>query len=106
MQKLLDTCADELELESGKTMKLDRTDQHGYFFRVTLKEEKSLREAKKFQIIDVIKGGVRFTNKKLSELNESYGEFKEAYEAGQKSVVQELLGIAGIQIFLHQIFMF
>lgn len=94
MQKLLADCADTLGFECGKTVKLDSTEQNGYFFRVTLKEEKSLRQTNKYKIIDVIKGGVRFTNDKLSKLSESYAETKEAYEDGQKNVVQELLHVA------------
>ncbi|XP_045467664.1 DNA mismatch repair protein Msh2 isoform X2 [Harmonia axyridis] len=93
MQKLLRRAIDDLGLEDGR-VKLECTDQHGYFFRVTLKEEHVLRGNKQYSIIDAIKGGVRFTNDKLSEINEDYRGLKENYEQVQKAVVEQILDIA------------
>ncbi|KAL3277162.1 hypothetical protein HHI36_012514 [Cryptolaemus montrouzieri] len=93
MQKLLRRATDDLGFEDGK-VKLECTDQHGYFFRVTLKEEPLLRGNKNYNIIDAIKGGVRFTNDKLSEFNEDYRGLKENYLQQQKAVVEQVLDIA------------
>ncbi|KAK9875018.1 hypothetical protein WA026_005828 [Henosepilachna vigintioctopunctata] len=93
MQKLLRRATDDLGFDDGK-IKLEFTDQHGYFFRVTLKEEPQLRGNKNYNIIDAVKGGVRFTNDKLSEINESYRILKENYEQQQKAVVEQILDIA------------
>lgn len=94
MQKVLGRATDELGLDTKK-MKLECNDQHGYFFRVTLAEEHALRQNKSFRIIDAVKGGVRFTNSKLESLNESYSNIKQSYEQQQRSIVQEILDVAG-----------
>lgn len=95
IQTLLRRAARDLGLETGKTIKIDFTDQHKYFFRVTLKEEPVLRDAKKYRIIDTVKGGVRFTVEQLDDLNSEYVQVTNNYQDTQKNVVEEILNIAG-----------
>ncbi|XP_056633214.1 DNA mismatch repair protein Msh2 isoform X1 [Diorhabda sublineata] len=94
MQKVLSRVANDLDLDKNKGVKLEYTEQLGYFFRVTLKDEKSLRKHKDFKILGAIKGGVRFTNSKLSDLSESYSVVNEEYKERQKNVVKELIEVA------------
>lgn len=94
MQKLLGRVASDLDLEKNKSVKLEYNEQLGYFFRVTLKDEKSLRNHKDIKILGAIKGGVRFTNSKLSDLSENYSTVNEEYEERQKNVVKELVEVA------------
>lgn len=95
MQKVFKSAARDLDLEAGKSIKLECTDQHGYFFRVTLKEEKILRQNKTYKIIDVIKGGIRFNTEELADLNEEYIQINKNYENQQKNIVTEIFEVAG-----------
>ncbi|XP_058820446.1 DNA mismatch repair protein spellchecker 1 [Topomyia yanbarensis] len=93
MKRLLSKVASELGLE-GNSIKLDFVGHHGFHFRISLKDETLIRKSTKFQILDAIKGGVRFTNEKLTDFNAAFASSKESYEEQQKSIVDEVIRIA------------
>ncbi|XP_033113304.1 DNA mismatch repair protein Msh2-like [Anneissia japonica] len=94
MKAVLNKAANDLSLEPSKTMKLESNAQLGFFFRVTRKDEKCLRNNKNFSTIDTNKNGVRFTNSKLRDCNEEYMSAREDYNETQRAVVAEVIDIA------------
>lgn len=86
--------ARDLGLEAGKTIKLESSAQLGYFFRVTRKEEKALRNNKKYHTIDTNKNGVRFHSAAVKQYNQEFVQARDDYNHQQKTVVAEVISIA------------
>lgn len=93
-EKILSRVGSDLKLETSKSVKLESNGQIGYFFRVTLKDEKNLRNNRNYQTIDTNKSGVRFRNSALEGVNETYLKVRRDYEQQQSSVVKEILSVA------------
>ena len=93
MMDLVKTAAHKLNLEP-KSVKLESNPQLGFHFRVTLKDEKGLRNNKAFRVIDTNKSGVRFRNDDLQEINEVYQRARKDYEQHQQGVVKDVLEVA------------
>ncbi|XP_077977328.1 DNA mismatch repair protein Msh2-like [Glandiceps talaboti] len=94
IKRELTKSARDLGVEANKILKLESNSQLGYFFRVTRKEEKIIRNNKKYITIDTNKNGVRFTNTTLRSTNEEYMAAKNSYNETQKAVVTEIVNIA------------
>ncbi|XP_076658764.1 DNA mismatch repair protein spel1 isoform X1 [Halictus rubicundus] len=94
IQAQLGKVAADLSIDAGKTLKLESNQQLGYYFRITLKEEKILRNKKQYTILDSNKAGVRFRSSRLSDLNDDYIASRDKYTVEQKKVVAEIIEIA------------
>ncbi|XP_011169227.2 DNA mismatch repair protein Msh2 isoform X2 [Solenopsis invicta] len=94
IQQQLNKAANDLCLEAGKVIKLENNQQFGYYFRITLKEEKILRNKKHYTILDSNKAGIRFRNNRLNELNDDFTDARNKYMERQKDVITEIVGIA------------
>ncbi|TMS37452.1 hypothetical protein L596_004381 [Steinernema carpocapsae] len=96
IKKRCDKALSEVQAElSNDTIKLDCHSQHGYYFRVTLKEERTIRQAKKIRILDSTKGvGVRFSTRKLDALNDENVELIKEYEESQEVLKKMVLEVA------------
>ena len=77
-----------------KSLKLESTNVHGYFFRVTLKDERVLRKHKNLIILDSAKSGLKFRTPALERLNSEYQGHHKAYMGHQEIVMKEILEIA------------
>nr|XP_032516742.1 DNA mismatch repair protein Msh2 [Danaus plexippus plexippus] len=94
-EKELNKAARDLDMEAGKTIKLENNPQHGFVFRYyILGVEGFLKKDLKYTIVDAIKGGVRFRNSCLGDITENYLQAKAAYEKEQDKVVAEIINIA------------
>ncbi|CAH3191846.1 unnamed protein product, partial [Porites evermanni] len=91
----LNKAARDLGLEAGKSIKLESNNQFGYFFRITKKEEKALRNSKRFTTIDTRKDGIRCNNSALRQLNEQFQGYKETYNDVQSKLANEVIKVAG-----------
>lgn len=101
MNRELAKASRELGLDS---VKLEFVSQHGYHFRVTLKDESELRKSNKYKLLDTARGGARFTSEALTNLNEDFTSSKERYEEAQKDIVDNIIGIAaGYQVPLNNL---
>ncbi|CAO4361538.1 unnamed protein product [Caenorhabditis nigoni] len=86
-EKLRKKYSSKFECEN---MKLDKNSQYGYYFRVTLKDEKAIRK-KDVQILETTKGsGVKFTVSDLTEINDEFLEYHVKYTRAEEEVISML----------------
>ncbi|KIH68338.1 MutS domain V protein [Ancylostoma duodenale] len=85
--------AKRLDIES---VKLDSNPQLGFFYRVTLKEEKNIRKCKSISVIDATKGsGVRFRDGDLADINERYQVLNSIYRTAQQDLERKVIATCG-----------
>jgi DNA mismatch repair protein MSH2 len=75
-------------------VKLEITNQNGYVFRISRKDDTTIRNSKIYTVVSTNKDGIRIQNEALIDLNEKYMEVKSKYEQEQRSVVDEVIRTA------------
>ena len=77
-----------------KNVKLEFTQQHGYTYRVTMKDEKVLRKKNRdLIIVDTNKSGVKFRDRALDRLNREFLAVNSEFEEQQKDVLKQVAEI-------------
>ena len=71
-------------------VKLEENDVHGFFFRVTLKEEKAIRNKKMLHIFDSNKSGLRFRTHEMDLLNSEYMKAKAKHAEHEAYLLSEI----------------
>lgn len=67
---------------------------------MSLKEENLIRNNKNYETIQCNKDGVKFKTKKMQRYNDEFLACTQEYEEKQKTVVDEVLRIASINIYI------
>eukprot|EP00897_Mesotaenium_endlicherianum_P002845 jgi/Mesen1/2589/ME000164S01718 len=95
--------ADDLGLAADKTLKLDKTTQHGHVLRISKKEETHVRKRLNaaYVTLETRKDGVKFTNAKLRRLSEQFAKLTDEYAATQRDLVAKVVEVAAtfVEVF-------
>ena len=88
--------ADDLKMAPEKELKLEHNNMHGWFLRLTKKDETKARKklSASYQVLEAKKDGTKFTNKKLRALSQRRVELDKSYEAQQKHLVDRVVDVA------------
>ena len=88
--------SDDLGMERDKQLKLEHNNMHGWFMRLTKKDETSVRKklSVSYQILEAKKDGTKFTNKKLRGLSEQRVALDRSYESKQRHLVERVVDVA------------
>ncbi|CDW56800.1 DNA mismatch repair protein Msh2 [Trichuris trichiura] len=103
LEKSFDHMSQSLNLEKGKTVKMEWNKQYGYCFRVTIKSQHCLKNQRGIQILDTLKGGIKFTDSRTSHLSEKMTEVKRKYGELQKKTVDTMVEVTAgyLEPFKH-----
>lgn len=104
MNSLWDETCSDLGISKEK-LKLEHNHQHGWFWRLTKKEETQVRGKlqSKYLTFESRKEGTKFTSKKLKQLSESRQELDRTYASQQRQLVDKVVDVASsfAELFLQ-----
>ncbi|KAI0342296.1 DNA mismatch repair protein [Trametopsis cervina] len=84
----------ELDLDLDKKLHLENSQVHGYCFRISKNDQKSINNKKEYIDLATLKNGCYFTTRKLSNLAAEYTETTAMYKSKQSKLVGEIVNIA------------
>lgn len=101
LKKKADAALSDVCAEAGTdNIKLESNTETGFFFRVTLKSEKSIR-ALKVKTVSTKKGsGVTFTTEQLDDLNTDLIDLTSEYDTAQADVEKDVIETCGKKVFV------
>ncbi|CAE6337838.1 unnamed protein product [Rhizoctonia solani] len=88
----------DLGLELDKKLHLENNPSHGYCFRLSKSDAKSIHNKRQYNEISTQKSGTLFTTSTLRELANEYGSLSDQYNRAQSGLVKEVVGIAATYI--------
>ena len=88
--------ADDLRLQAEKVLKLEHNNMHGWYLRLTKKDETTVRKKlnASYQVLEAKKDGTKFTNKKLRGLSQKRVDLDKSYESQQRHLVERVVDVA------------
>jgi len=88
--------ADDLRLQPEKVLKLEHNNMHGWYLRLTKKDETTVRKklTASYQVLEAKKDGTKFTNKKLRALSGKRVDLDKSYESQQRHLVERVVDVA------------
>jgi DNA mismatch repair protein MSH2 len=96
IQSAFKEAAEDLKMSPDKELKLEHNNMHGWFLRLTKKDETKARKrlAAAYQILEAKKDGTKFTCKKLRALSQKRVDLDKSYEQQQKHLVDRVVDVA------------
>ncbi|EIW69972.1 hypothetical protein TREMEDRAFT_30126 [Tremella mesenterica DSM 1558] len=85
---------EELGLDIGKKLHLERHQVYNYSFRITKAEAGLIRNKKQYRDLATQKSGTIFTTATLKGLSEDYDRLMDKYNDKQRTLVKEVVSIA------------
>jgi DNA mismatch repair protein MSH2 len=88
--------ADDLHMAADKVLKLEHNNMHGWYLRLTKKDETAVRKklSASYQVLEAKKDGTKFTNKKLRALSARRVDMDKSYESAQRHLVERVVDVA------------
>lgn len=88
--------------ELSDTLKLERKENLGYFFRLTRKEERIMRGKSNYLVLETRKDGVRFQTTQLKNQSRKYESAAMEYSELDKDMRDKTLDVAGtyVEVFI------
>lgn len=65
------------------------------------KDDNVFRDNKSYTVIETRKDGIKFQNSKLEKLSEEYTSILDKYEREQKTVIEDMIKVAGKRPYYH-----
>ena len=105
IHKVFESSAEDLCTPVDKVLKLEHNNMHGWYLRLTKKDEVTVRKKllANYQVLEAKKDGTKFTNKQLRALSCKRTDLDRMYASQQRQLVERIVDVASsfADVFLH-----